>query len=160
MCKRTSIFIVYGLTYFIFLYFTSVQERELPGEGSCCLGLQVRGSLTWPRLWPLRPTTPPSSPSPPLTWCRSGWERAKSEAKIAKHTHTQKRNPKRKLSKLQSSSFSPPRLVKNLFSLAREHKPSIIFIDEIDSLCGSRSENESEAARRIKTEFLVQMQGQ
>ena len=51
------------------------------------------------------------------------------------------------------------RLVKNLFQLAREHKPSIIFIDEVDSLCSSRSDNESESARRIKTEFLVQMQG-
>merc|ERR1740137_226186 len=29
----------------------------------------------------------------------------------------------------------------------------------MDSLCASRSEQESESARRIKTEFLVQMQG-
>ncbi|XP_050295262.1 vacuolar protein sorting-associated protein 4 [Anthonomus grandis grandis] len=51
------------------------------------------------------------------------------------------------------------KLVRNLFELARTHKPSIIFIDEVDSLCSSRSDNESESARRIKTEFLVQMQG-
>lgn len=51
------------------------------------------------------------------------------------------------------------KLVRNLFDLARAHKPSIVFIDEIDSLCSSRSENESESARRIKTEFLIQMQG-
>merc|ERR1712198_37045 len=51
------------------------------------------------------------------------------------------------------------KLVKNLFEMAREHKPSIIFIDEVDSLTGQRSDNESESARRIKTEFLVQMQG-
>lgn len=29
----------------------------------------------------------------------------------------------------------------------------------MDSLCSSRSDNESESARRIKTEFLIQMQG-
>lgn len=51
------------------------------------------------------------------------------------------------------------KLVRSLFELARENKPSIIFIDEIDSLCSTRSDNESESARRIKTEFLVQMQG-
>lgn len=51
------------------------------------------------------------------------------------------------------------KLVRNLFQMAREQKPSIIFIDEVDSLCSARSSDESESARRIKTEFLVQMQG-
>lgn len=51
------------------------------------------------------------------------------------------------------------RLVKQLFTIARESKPSVIFIDEVDALCGPRDEGGSEASRRIITELLVQMNG-
>ena len=42
--------------------------------------------------------------------------------------------------------------------MAEENKPCIVFIDEIDSICGKRSDDDNDASRRIKTEFLVQMQ--
>lgn len=44
-----------------------------------------------------------------------------------------------------------------LFELAREHSPSILLIDEMDSLGRKRTGRESETERRIKTEFLKQM---
>lgn len=49
--------------------------------------------------------------------------------------------------------------VRALFEVARHMQPSVVFIDEIDSLLCSRSEGEQEFTRRIKTEFLVQMDG-
>lgn len=48
------------------------------------------------------------------------------------------------------------KLVKAMFLLAKKLSPSIVFIDEIDSLLGSRSEGEIESIRRIKNEFLIQ----
>jgi vacuolar protein-sorting-associated protein 4 len=51
------------------------------------------------------------------------------------------------------------RLIKGLFDLARKNKPAVIFLDEIDSIMGARSDNENDATRRLKTEFLIQMQG-
>jgi vacuolar protein-sorting-associated protein 4 len=51
------------------------------------------------------------------------------------------------------------KLIKGLFDLARQNKPAVIFIDEIDSVLSSRSDNDNDATRRLKTEFLIQMQG-
>ncbi|KAM3142551.1 hypothetical protein pb186bvf_005453 [Paramecium bursaria] len=51
------------------------------------------------------------------------------------------------------------KLIRTLFNMAREKKPSIIFIDEIDSMCGARGEGQNDSSRRVITEFLVQMQG-
>uniref|UniRef100_A0A915PPT7 Zinc finger CCCH-type with G patch domain-containing protein n=1 Tax=Setaria digitata TaxID=48799 RepID=A0A915PPT7_9BILA len=51
------------------------------------------------------------------------------------------------------------KLVRALFAIARVLQPSVVFIDEIDSLLTSRSESEHESSRRIKTEFLIHLDG-
>lgn len=59
---------------------TSVcQAKERHGGGSYSSVLLEQENPTWLKLWPQRPTTPPSFPSPHLTWYPSGWERVKSE---------------------------------------------------------------------------------
>ncbi|MHA1718406.1 MAG: AAA family ATPase [Promethearchaeota archaeon] len=52
------------------------------------------------------------------------------------------------------------KLLKTLFKVARLDAPSLIFMDEVDSLAGKRGGgNEGGGERRIKTQFLQEMQG-
>ena len=51
------------------------------------------------------------------------------------------------------------KLVKTLFHYAAYMSPSVVFIDEVDSLLKKRSDGEAEHSRRLKTELLVQLEG-
>ncbi|NHI93152.1 MAG: AAA family ATPase [Candidatus Lokiarchaeota archaeon] len=53
------------------------------------------------------------------------------------------------------------RLIKQLFKLARENAPSLIFMDEVDSLTTTRggSSGEGGGERRIKTQLLQEIDG-
>jgi spastin len=51
------------------------------------------------------------------------------------------------------------KLVRTLFNVAISKQPSVIFMDEIDSIMSTRTSNEHDASRRLKSEFLVQFDG-
>ena len=51
------------------------------------------------------------------------------------------------------------KLVRTLFNLAHEMQPSVVFIDEIESILSKRKEDENDAMKRLKTEFLIQFDG-
>lgn len=51
------------------------------------------------------------------------------------------------------------KMVKTMFAIAAINQPSVVFIDEIDSLLSARTDADQESSRRIKTEFLVQLDG-
>uniref|UniRef100_A0A1I8IEQ7 microtubule-severing ATPase n=1 Tax=Macrostomum lignano TaxID=282301 RepID=A0A1I8IEQ7_9PLAT len=51
------------------------------------------------------------------------------------------------------------KLVRALFALARQLAPAVIFIDEVDSILSVRGDKETEVSRRLKTQFLVELDG-
>eukprot|EP00257_Ricinus_communis_P024284 XP_015584451.1 spastin isoform X3 [Ricinus communis] len=51
------------------------------------------------------------------------------------------------------------KLVRTLFMVAISRQPSVIFLDEIDSIMSTRLTNENDASRRLKSEFLIQFDG-
>lgn len=51
------------------------------------------------------------------------------------------------------------KMVRALFAVARCMQPSVVFIDEIDSLLTQRTDGEHDSTRKMKTEFLVQFDG-
>lgn len=51
------------------------------------------------------------------------------------------------------------KMVRALFAVARCMQPSVVFIDEIDSLLTQRVDGEHDSSRRMKTEFLIQFDG-
>ena len=51
------------------------------------------------------------------------------------------------------------KLVRTLFDLAHEMQPSVVFIDEVESILSKRKEDENDAMKRLKTEFLIQFDG-
>uniref|UniRef100_A0A0D9WLC8 microtubule-severing ATPase n=1 Tax=Leersia perrieri TaxID=77586 RepID=A0A0D9WLC8_9ORYZ len=51
------------------------------------------------------------------------------------------------------------KLVRTLFMVAVDRQPSVIFMDEIDSVMSTRLANENDSSRRLKSEFLIQFDG-
>jgi spastin len=62
-------------------------------------------------------------------------------------------------SSLTSNYVGGEKLVRALFAVAGELQPSIIFIDEVDSLLCERREGKHDASRHLKTEFVIEFDG-
>lgn len=59
------------------------------------------------------------------------------------------------VSKYQGES---EKLVRELFRMARDCRPSVVFIDEIDALGSKRGDDDTTGVKRLKNELLVQLQ--
>lgn len=132
------------------------QASANPGRASCCTVRRAPANRTSRRPWLRRPT-PRSSVCLRRTWFPSGWARVKSAQRkpsstclgavstvsvfrTVVHFHLSLTEPWTARTRRRPAACHIPepcvrsrRLVANLFGLARDRKPSIIFIDEVRS---------------------------
>ncbi|MBI4576484.1 MAG: ATP-binding protein [Planctomycetes bacterium] len=65
-----------------------------------------------------------------------------------------------KVSGVMSKYFGESsRLVSELYGMARDASPSVVFLDEFESLCPTREEEQSGAERRILSTILAELDG-
>jgi SpoVK/Ycf46/Vps4 family AAA+-type ATPase len=65
-----------------------------------------------------------------------------------------------KVSSVMSKYFGEStKIISKLYDAARECSPSVVFLDEFESLCGSRDEGDSGTERRILSTILSELDG-
>jgi katanin p60 ATPase-containing subunit A1 len=65
-----------------------------------------------------------------------------------------------KVSSLMSKYFGEStKIISELYGMARDTSPSVIFLDEFDALCGSRDSEDSGTERRILSTILAELDG-
>lgn len=122
---------------------------------------QVQGRPSLPELWPIT-LTAPSSGCLDQSWSRNLSERVRAFSFLYTGIELIPMFLNNWFWLISPWLSAGARMVRELFVMAREHAPSIIFMDEIDSIGSSRLEGGSggdSEVQRTMLELLNQLDG-